>query len=87
LILAILTGVRWNLRIVLICISLMIDLDCCSLISLVLYIYIGYYFSVKCRVFEDLFLVYRLTSCPNDSVLWLTEVFQLHEVPLINIWP
>jgi hypothetical protein len=39
---------------------------------------------VGCRVGEDLFSIYRLTFLPIESVLYLTEVFQFHEVPIIN---
>ena len=33
---------------------------------------------------EDLFPFFRLSFCPINSVLSLTEAFQFHEVPLIN---
>lgn len=44
----------------------------------------GYWPAVGCGVSENLFYSCRLPSCPIESVPFLTEKFQIHEVPFTN---
>ena len=55
---------------------------CWCLISWVLYIF----WSIRCRVGEDLFPFCRLPLFAFHGVLCLTEAFQFHKVPFINCW-
>ena len=46
--------------------------------------YFGYQCSVRCRIVEDLFAFCRLSICPIDGVLCLTEPFQFNGVLFTN---